>query len=713
MVRLAEKKSQEESLASDLPERVTSVPLSRLVGIGLILLVVPVLLTVVIGGHLPDVQVYRHEQILLPVLLLARLFWLFKRGLRLLPLLDLPLLGLAFTLTGADESPLDPALFLIYALLAFFFERSPRPRLRPRDYAVFVVGFVGMYGFVFLHVFISQELDLVQLREELDQRALSTKQPLGLREFRLADIDYRYEELREQIDAARDRSPVVREQAYFGRESGGLEPDPGGRTIDESYAIYISALEARIRLLSEASRLVNVETPADVAIEERQRLVDAFEETDAEIDAVVNNLIDALERLGVALVEFREDLRLTGMWHQTLLRSDPFFALEETRDSQRMTCEEFLSFFEAIRGLAIRDYELGSNFKKMLSQRVAIFILVLATLSLLAGLRFNFEMEVKRRESARTEQEVGTKEREKENWIALTAGLTHTIGNDILAYDAYGEEALDVIEEFEGELPEEIEHNIRFIYNSNKARLSFIKFLSEFAQSRKEATGTDRIVPRGIAQVLIRPLLQAVRAQVGEIEVADLPRDSRDPQVLAQRKKFLELPMDIVIEGDGDEAGRITGGKRGILQFFFYELIKNALRNCSGSVPLRVEISKFDEQVRLRFVNDLAVREITAADGRRLLSLPRISTMEPCTDEELHQQVDQILEHCFEPGKGGGTGLGLFLIRYFAREYYSGNVRAYVGDWSRRLVVFELDIPDDLERLSDGGAGEHDSSAVL
>ena len=49
--------------------------------------------------------------------------------------------------------------------------------------------------------------------------------------------------------------------------------------------------------------------------------------------------------------------------------------------------------------------------------------------------------------------EVGAKEREKENWIALTAGLTHTIGNDILAYDAYGEEALDVIEEHDGEVP--------------------------------------------------------------------------------------------------------------------------------------------------------------------------------------------------------------------------------------------------------------------
>ena len=58
----------------------------------------------------------------------------------------------------------------------------------------------------------------------------------------------------------------------------------------------------------------------------------------------------------------------------------------------------------------------------------------------------------------------------------------------------------------------------------------------------------------------------------------------------------------------------------------------------------------------------------------------------------------QILEHCFEPSRGGGTGLGLFLIRYFAAEYYAGSVSAGLYDWDRRLVAFELDLPDDLER---------------
>ena len=58
--------------------------------------------------------------------------------------------------------------------------------------------------------------------------------------------------------------------------------------------------------------------------------------------------------------------------------------------------------------------------------------------------------------------------------------------------------------------------------------------------------------------------------------------------------------------------------------------------------------------------------------------------------------MTETLEHCFEPGRGGGTGLGLFLIRYFVREYYRGTITAGILDWERRLVSFDLEIPDDL-----------------
>ena len=82
--------------------------------------------------------------------------------------------------------------------------------------------------------------------------------------------------------------------------------------------------------------------------------------------------------------------------------------------------------------------------------------------------------------------------------------------------------------------------------------------------------------------------------------------------------------------------------------------------------------------------------------------------MAPCTDAGLRVRVEQILDHCFAPGRGGGTGLGLFLIRYFVREYYHGSIRARILDWARRRVAFELEIPDDLAHARQAAVREED-----
>ncbi len=250
-------------------------------------------------------------------------------------------------------------------------------------------------------------------------------------------------------------------------------------------------------------------------------------------------------------------------------------------------------------------------------------------------------------------------------------------------------------------LPPVIEKNLRFIHESNKARLAFIKFLDEFARARKRVGSGAR--PAGLTRIPIEALLKNVRAQVGRTEIADLPRDSHDPQVVAQVKKLTELPLEIAFASGREEDRDIARGQRGVLEFFCYELFKNALRNGSGERPLRVEVEKKDGRVWLRFLNDLAVTRVES-NGRTLFSLPRYSTMEPCTDEELKARVEAILADCFEPGRGGGTGLGLFLIRYFAREYYSGSVSARLADWSTKTVAFELDLPDDLEAVKTGEA---------
>jgi hypothetical protein len=135
--------------------------------------------------------------------------------------------------------------------------------------------------------------------------------------------------------------------------------------------------------------------------------------------------------------------------------------------------------------------------------------------------------------------------------------------------------------------------------------------------------------PTGLAPIAIGPLLNDVRARVGRVEIADLPRESTDPMVIAQIARFARLPLEIEFARSDDEGRRITAGKRGILEFFAYELLKNALRNCSGKAPLRALVAKQDGRVRITLVNDLEVREERAEDGTPRWRLPRIAGMKP------------------------------------------------------------------------------------
>src|SRR5690606_1246051 len=185
---------------------------------------------------------------------------------------------------------------------------------------------------------------------------------------------------------------------------------------------------------------------------------------------------------------------------------------------RRAALDDVIQRLHALERQAAADRR---EFDRLTTERIALSILILATLSLVAALRRSFEREVLRREHERSERELQEKARETENWIALTAGLTHTIGNDILAYDAYGEEALEALAGLRDALPPEIERNLRFIVESNKARLGFIKFLDEFARARKDAAD-GRARPRGLSAIPLPELLRRVRRQVGEVEVADL-----------------------------------------------------------------------------------------------------------------------------------------------------------------------------------------------
>lgn len=660
----------------------------RLVLAGVAILLIPILGSVLLTRDLPDLQIGTRERTLLPLLVAARLllFWRWRRP--LVPWLDLPILGLLFVFTGAATSPLDPALFFVYALLAFHLEPSPGG---VRTMASFIGGIFVMYGFLFWHVRDDGRRVLADLRADLAETIEERRRERRGDEFDRAEAAGRYARLREAIDADREAYPAVREESYFA-PADALPAD--APSLDRAAARTFDAIERRQEALRRtlAGLRADLGSPAANALTEE--LAAVFPETDTTLGLERDALLEAVDRITTSPLRKPERVDYQA-WLDDRLFGELDARLAQ-QDEVRAALDDVIARLHELDFRRVADRK---ELNRLITERVALAILILATLSLVAALRRGFEREVERREQERADRELAEKARETENWIALTAGLTHTIGNDILAYDAYGEEALDALEELEGEVPPEISHNVRFIVDSNKARLGFIKFLDEFARARKESADGG-VRPVGLARIPLPTLLRSVRRQVGEVEVADLPRESRDPQVVRQRRKFLELPLEVDVKGEGEDAGTLTRGKRGILQFFCYELIKNGLRNCSGEQPLRVEVEKGGGRVRIRFVNDLAVKEVRADDGSVRFVLPRIAGMAPVDEDGLRERVGEILDRCFEPGRGGGTGLGLFLIRYFAREYYSGSIEARIHDWDRRLVAFELELPDDLEEMA-------------
>ena len=178
---------------------------------------------------------------------------------------------------------------------------------------------------------------------------------------------------------------------------------------------------------------------------------------------------------------------------------------------------------------------------------------------------------------------------------------------------------------------------------------------------------------------------------------------------MLKRKKFLGTPLDIQWAGDGNPV-IMKRGREAVLDFFFYELIKNALRNCSGRMPLTVSVQtvSLNNTVEVCFINDLLVESVEAdacsscgelSRGEPLVIMS-VHGREPLCTRCLHDRVEDTLEGCFFPGRGSGTGLGLFVIRHFLEEYYHGLIHCGIESWdpdaSRYMVYFRLVLPDDL-----------------
>lgn len=664
---------------------------------GIIFLVIPMIVTLALGDRSPDAPAPRWLIATFAVAISIRVLWLRRSGAALHPLIDLPVIGLVFLVTGGVNSPFDPALYFIYALLASYLERQPRRMATTRYVVGFVGGFLVMYAMVYVQLVIGQNERLAAAAAEVDQARAEVLKRVSFVEDLSADAKQSARaRLSEAISDLSARTWIDSADPYFRADVA-----PSADSIHRDLEIEFEAIESRREILERAiADLMPTRTWSELATIEHA-LGEAIARSRAELDEIDARISSRIREASAVPKGIIPAEPVVAEASEARIRETAFRVVEQIQLAQERAARELSSFaWRTLKPFKDDQESTADARRRMWIERSSLAALLLAALVLITSLRTHYESEVRRRETARSEQELARRQEETENWIALTAGFTHTIGNDILAYDAFSEEALALLAPHRSDLPADIERNLRFIRHSNKQRLGFIKFLEEFGRMRKLRLEGKEFKPTALARIDLEDLLRHERAHVGEVEVLDFPAESRDPRVLALRTKFGSLPLEI--EFATEDARWITRGRVAVLQFFAYELFKNALRNCSGQRPLRVEVRKDRERVRMRFLNDLEIAKEKAPRGSDSIRyrLPRLPELDAASESELERVVAEVLARCFDPGRAGGTGLGLFLIRHFIREYYGGSITARLHDWSRHEVAFEIDIPDDLSAVT-------------
>ena len=386
------------------------------------------------------------------VLLVARVLTSTRaRGSGLLPFLDLPLLGFALAVSGGSYA-LDPALVFGYVAALVLLEGARPERARTALALSFVAGLAVMAGVLDHHS--RRQRSVAEARAEASLRA------------RIDDLrrDHRprIEELGEFLLSGIAGSPVL--DTALANPHLFLAP--------EAYSLYgqrLSPARALLRALEEfLQRLATCRTLA--ALQEARRELESAE------SLAVANWLEAQQR-----------------WHveeEEHSLHDELAALEKVWGSEQ---ELLADLWPQLHGLELSVAELDSERLLLDEWRArerlrSLFgtLLLAAFAGFVMLLRDRLRHQVERVQQDRSAAEIALREREKEHWIAVTAGLTHGLGNDILAYDAFLDRALEALRGRDGVDPTTLER-LEFVRESNRGRLGFLQFLESFARARKSA----------------------------------------------------------------------------------------------------------------------------------------------------------------------------------------------------------------------------------
>lgn len=565
----------------------------------------------------------------------------------LLPLLDLPLLGLVVAASGGTLSPLDPALALVYLTALLFLRGSETGRATPRRLAAeLLVGLVVLHAIVLHHD--DGRLAAGTLAE--------TKRVEASIDLARRDIG----------DALRTIGDGLGEVATAGAAEASPRPE----------ATLVATLERAQEAFGRFLGRLQPTTPSD-------ELGDAKQELESGLDRTYNDYFEARARLP---------------WPLAPPSAGAVDSLERLRESQWIVRQELLTRMDGIEQDLLRrdrmEARRGDFLRDATLRRLAMAGALLLFALVAVALRDRLASAVRESEERRARRDLEASQQEKERWIAVTAGLTHGLGNDILAYDVWLREVERSLEEVAG-VPAPARQRLRFLVDSNRGRLGFLRFLDAFARRRQADAGDAPPPPTEPIELV--PLLERVRRNLAQVEIADLPPEGSDPGVDRQIRKLRDLPLEL--RCDDLASGRLERGQRGLVEFVAYELLKNALRSATGTRPLVATLARSARGVELALDNDVEVEESQGAcpvcgSVGRLRRVRRRRDAAPACDACFGASLQRLLDESFAPGKGSGTGLGLFLIRYFLATSWRGEVRARVVDPATPLVRFAVDLPD-------------------
>lgn len=600
----------------------------------------------------------RLEWTLLALLAGARLLRALLPRRRLLePLFDLPLLALLTATAGGSLAPLDPALPLTYLAALALLRGTESGTATPRRLAVeLLLGGLAGHLLVQRHERALLDADLARVASAADEAA---------------------------AELQRDGSSAL---ATVAESLAALDPREELAPLHAALVERDVALQRFLATLAgDAGRAAPALAAARLALQvAEERATDRWFAARETLRATLEGNGGAEGGGGgrVAAIESLDLLRESGanLRQELLARADALAHALERRDRRAADHAEFLA---------------DSRWR-----RVALLVALLACAAVIVLLRQRMEAAVRDAEERRAQREIELAAAEKEHWIAVTAGLTHGLGNDIVAYDAWLAEAGRALAATPPLLMR-AQERIGAVAASNRGRLAFLQFLDALARQRQIAAGDAPPLP--FEPIALPELLVQARRKVAEVESADLPSAGSDPAVDRRRRLLTELPLEIELATP--RAATLRRGQRGAVDFFAYELLKNALRSATGRTPLHARLDWRDGVLTLALENDVEVDESPRGDGAAercvrcgaagpLLRVRRRRDAPPACARCFPAAFAALLEQSFAPGKGAGTGLGLFLIRYFLATFWNGTLTAQVVAAAPPRVAFTLALPD-------------------